>query len=165
MSVQTEISRLESAKQAIASAIANKGVTVPDGTMLDGMAALIESIVAGGGGEGYKVATGSFTPTSANIYSNPITVSGIGFSPKVVILAVTASVTDSSGRQLIFGWAQNLDDVEEYLYLFRYSSSNNVNTSNTQYYIINFLDDGFELKAKVSSYSVKKLTYKYIVIG
>ena len=47
--VQTEIDRLESAKQAIASAIADKGVTVPSGTMLDGMAALIESIEAGGG--------------------------------------------------------------------------------------------------------------------
>ena len=50
MSVQTEISRLESAKQAIASAIADKGVTVPSGTMLDGMAALIAIIEAGGGG-------------------------------------------------------------------------------------------------------------------
>ena len=46
MSVQTEITRIESAKTAIATAIEGKGVTVPDGTLLDGMAPLIESIEA-----------------------------------------------------------------------------------------------------------------------
>ena len=49
MSIVTEISRLKSAKSAIAAAIAGKGVTVPDGTMLDGMADLIAGIEAGGG--------------------------------------------------------------------------------------------------------------------
>ena len=48
MSVQTEITRIESAKTAIATAIEGKGVTVPEGTKLDGMAALIESIETGG---------------------------------------------------------------------------------------------------------------------
>ena len=48
MGVQTEINRLSSAKTAIASAIAAKGVTVPSTTKLDGMAPLIESIPAGG---------------------------------------------------------------------------------------------------------------------
>lgn len=65
MSIATEVSRLHSAKVAIKSAIEGKGVTVPDTTLLDGMAALIESIEAGGGGEqslGY--ATGTFIPES-----------------------------------------------------------------------------------------------------
>lgn len=48
MSVQTEIDRLASAKAAIKTAIEGKGVTVPDATLLDGMAALIEGIDAGG---------------------------------------------------------------------------------------------------------------------
>ena len=48
MSVQNEITRLENAKTAIKAAIEGKGVTVPDATLLDGMAALIESIEAGG---------------------------------------------------------------------------------------------------------------------
>lgn len=51
MSVQSEITRLESAKAAIRAAIGGKGVTVPEGTLLDGMAALIESIQAGGGAD------------------------------------------------------------------------------------------------------------------
>ena len=50
---------------SIVSAIEGKGVTVPDGTLLDGMAALIESIEAGGGGfENIQTVTGSFTPES-----------------------------------------------------------------------------------------------------
>ena len=51
MSVQTEITRIESAKTAIATAIEGKGVTVPTGTKLDGLAALVESIEAGGGAD------------------------------------------------------------------------------------------------------------------
>ena len=51
MSIQTELTRLTNAKAAIKTAIEGKGVTVPDATLLDGMAALIESIQAGGGAD------------------------------------------------------------------------------------------------------------------
>lgn len=61
MSIQSELTRLTNAKAAIQTAIEGKGVTVPDGTLLDGMAALIESIEAGGGG--YEVSVGLITPT------------------------------------------------------------------------------------------------------
>lgn len=61
MSIQTELTRLTNAKAAIQAAIEGKGVTVPDGTLLDGMAALIDAIEAGGGG---NIVAGSFTPTS-----------------------------------------------------------------------------------------------------
>lgn len=50
MSIQTELTRIKNAKAAIKAAIEGKGVTVPDATLLDGMAALIDSIEAGGGG-------------------------------------------------------------------------------------------------------------------
>ena len=50
MSIQTELTRLTNAKAAIKTAIEGKGVTVPETTLLDGMAGLIESIEAGGGG-------------------------------------------------------------------------------------------------------------------
>ena len=61
MSIQTELARLTNAKAAIQTAIEGKGVTVPSGTLLDGMAALIESIEAGGSG-GMKVEVFSITP-------------------------------------------------------------------------------------------------------
>ena len=51
MSTANEITRLGNAKSAIAAAIANKGVTVPSATKLDGMASLIGQIKTGGGAE------------------------------------------------------------------------------------------------------------------
>ena len=65
MSIQTELTRIINAKAAIKAAIEGKGVTVPNGTLLDGMAALIESIEAGGGGGGQKIITGEFTLDTA----------------------------------------------------------------------------------------------------
>lgn len=66
MSIQTDLTRIKNAKAAIKTAIEGKGVTVPDGTLLDGIAALIDSIEAGGGGgsaEPYaKIITGTHTP-------------------------------------------------------------------------------------------------------
>lgn len=47
MSIRSEITRIENAKSDIAEAIADKGVTVPSGTTLDGMAALISDIETG----------------------------------------------------------------------------------------------------------------------
>lgn len=49
MSITNEITRLGNAKSAIAAAIESKGVDVPVGTKLDGMAALIGQIEQGGG--------------------------------------------------------------------------------------------------------------------
>lgn len=66
MSIQTELTRITNAKAAIKAAIEGKGVTVPAGTLLDGMASLIESIEAGGGG-----ATGTFAVTEDYISTAP----------------------------------------------------------------------------------------------
>lgn len=60
MSIASDVTRIESAKAAIKAAIEGKGVTVPDATLLDGMASLIESIEAGGGGD-IKIEQGSVT--------------------------------------------------------------------------------------------------------
>jgi hypothetical protein len=49
MSIASELTRIQNAKNAISSAITNKGVTVPAATKLDGMAALIGQIETGGG--------------------------------------------------------------------------------------------------------------------
>ena len=72
MSIQTELTRITNAKAAIKTAIEGKGVTVPEATLLDGMASLIESIEAGGGEKtlfGAYFETGSITPAS-DIVSN-----------------------------------------------------------------------------------------------
>ena len=64
MSISSEVTRLGNAKTAIVSAIADKGVTVPSGTKLDGMATLIGQIEVGGGG---GVIT-SASPKEVNFY-------------------------------------------------------------------------------------------------
>ena len=61
MSIQTDLTRIKNAKAVIKAYIEGNGLTVPDATLLDGMAALLESIEAGGGG---NIVAGSFTPTS-----------------------------------------------------------------------------------------------------
>lgn len=71
---------------SIVAAIEGKGVTVPDGTLLDGMAALIESIEAGGGG--FQVALGTFTPAETIALNSlpPVSIEhNAGFTPDVFI--------------------------------------------------------------------------------
>ena len=67
---------------SIVSAIEGKGVDVPSGAKLDALAALIESIEAGGGA---NIATGSFTINTSNEYSTTIT-HGLGAIPKIVLV-------------------------------------------------------------------------------
>ena len=81
MSIQTELTRLTNAKVAIKTAIEGKGVTVPEGTKLDALAALIESIEAGGGN--FSVETGSITFAESYIpHSTPLVIShSLGKTP------------------------------------------------------------------------------------
>ena len=75
MSIQTELTRLTNAKAAIQTAIEGKGVTVPEATLLDGMASLIESIEAGGGAtEPYieEVIDGNGDITNATLHGHTI---------------------------------------------------------------------------------------------
>ena len=59
MSIANEITRLQNAKSAIATAISQKGVSVPANTKLDGMATLIGNIPQGGALDVSLVNTGS----------------------------------------------------------------------------------------------------------
>ena len=89
MSIQTELTRITNAKAAIKTAIEGKGVTVPEGTNLDGMAALVEAISAGGGGGSGNFATGTFTTTD-DITSNVVINHNLGVKPRFVIVLSTS---------------------------------------------------------------------------
>ena len=95
---------------SIVAAVEGKGVTVPDGTLLDGMASLIESIEAGG--SGVKLATGTFTTTD-DITSNVIINHNLGVKPKFIIVLNTKFDTYSESKPLVLA----------FLYLFQYSST------------------------------------------
>lgn len=62
MSVQTQIDRISGNVSAALAAIAEKGVTVPDGSTSDALAELIASIQAGVGINEIKIDSGTFTP-------------------------------------------------------------------------------------------------------
>lgn len=85
MSIQTELNRITNAKAAIKTAIEGKGVTVPDGTLLDGMAALIESIEAGGGG-GIVYTSGTLVFSSSIKCSGYELTHGLGQIPQIFII-------------------------------------------------------------------------------
>ena len=104
MSIQTELSRIVNAKAAIKSAIEGKGVTVPDATLLDGMASLIESIEAGGGG-GCKIATGTFTLAESvrNITVNH----GLGVVPNFGLITVDTSYSNKSNTLCAYVYLPN----------------------------------------------------------
>ena len=110
MSIQTELTRITNAKAAIKTAIEGKGVTVPSGTLLDGMAALIESIEAGGGSGNF--ATGTFTTTD-DITSNVVINHNLGVKPKFIIVLCTdtSTYTELKSKWLAF------------YYLYQYNST------------------------------------------
>ena len=105
MSIQTELTRLTNAKAAIQTAIEGKGVTVPSDTLLDGMAALIEGIEAGGGE--VNVSTGSLTPVET---TKTLTIQhNLGKIPKAVFLWVTERTAWGSDLySVLFAYAYEL---------------------------------------------------------
>lgn len=108
MSIQADLSRIINAKAAIKAAIEGKGVTVPDATLLDGMASLIESIEAGGG----NFAIGTFTTTD-DITSDVVINHNLGVKPKfIIVLCTNNSAYSSSGPKLL-----------SFYYLYQYNST------------------------------------------
>lgn len=114
MGVQSEITRLQNAKAAIKTAIEGKGVTVPDGTLLDGMAALIESIEAGGGGGGNIVA-GTYTPASTQ--TNRVTVThNLGKKPTGVLFAKYHYDINRGADTVLFLWQSGKIGIRYFVY-------------------------------------------------
>lgn len=104
MSVGTEITRLQNAKTAIASAIAGKGINVPSGTLISGMAALIDAIEQSAfpGEVVTHLYVGTVVPTKyMNIYSDKLTIThALGVIPDcVMLIRAMAGKPSSSGER------------------------------------------------------------------
>lgn len=112
MSIQTELTRIINAKAAIKTAIEGKGVTVPNGTLLDGMAALIESIEAGGGGVQlqynrlYPAATGKFTPAARTEIStdSPLVIEHNAGIVPFVAMVTSNGMSERGDLEFIVSW-------------------------------------------------------------
>ena len=144
MSIQTELTRIINAKAAIKTAIEGKGVTVPNGTLLDGMAALIDAIEAGGGVELqynrlYPSATGTFTPaerTEVTVGSPLVIEHNAGIIP-FVVMVTSSGMAAANDLEFIVTWriphwnADYYDLNQLYSVLSRRGSSST--TRNTSY--------------------------------
>lgn len=95
MSIGTDVARIKGNITAALAAIADKGVTVPDGSTSDALAGLIASIEAGGGVSG--IAYGIYIPASTG--KTHTIEHGLGVIPK--IFAICAGSRVSSGDTLL----------------------------------------------------------------
>ena len=103
MSIGTEITRLQNAKAAIKTAIAGKGVTVAEGTLLDGMAALIDSIAQSPfpGDVVTQLYVGTVVPATDKWNGNLEINHNLGVIPDLVLLARAASGKPSNGGEIL----------------------------------------------------------------
>ena len=163
MSVQSEVSRLQNAKAAIKAAIEGKGVTVPDGTLLDGMSALIESIEAGGGGvtsiTGTVTITGSLTKFKLFNYDELTSIFGDPL-PTLLILFYSNNSKSGDHTSLIL-WISD-QSYARYCYKAIASGSNAGNTSTVSTTLPTLNKSGLYLN-RYSSHYILADEYKYCI--
>lgn len=119
-------------------------------------------IVAAAQASGKQVATGSVTPTKSDLYNYDITVTGLGFTPSIVVFYVNEVngipmtsksyvVASISGAWTVLAKGATISFVRG-------------NTSSSSVYL-KPTDGGFRLSANSSSYYVGTIKYNYIAIG
>ena len=106
MSVQTQIDRLTGAKTNLSTWLTNNGVTVPDGTLLDGLVSLLDSV------ESFKVYEGTVTAPGSAGKSFTFTIEhGLGHVP--VFFALVPSMTSyGDGYYLANVWASGCNGFD-----------------------------------------------------
>ena len=165
MSIQTELTRITNAKAAIKTAIEGKGVTVPDGTLLDGMAALIEAIEAGGGG--FQVALGTFTPAETIALNRlpPLSIEhNAGFTPDAFIFYKAESssydmIAISAKGRILWG-----DSSSHYTCYVMHKGSSSMGEGSLKSYPLT--GEVAYIRSNISSHKVTAgQEYRWIAIG
>lgn len=141
MSIQTELTRISDGVSDALVALEEKGVTIPDGIKVDGLADLIAAIEAGGGG--VKMATLTFIPaeniTLSNSASTPLLIThNSGFVPRGYVIQSMAS---PSGYDYPFNtyyafdfWKMDIGNSRQYRSVSYCLVINGKNTESTRYY-------------------------------
>ena len=126
MSIQTELTRIINAKASIVSAVEGKGVTVPDGTLLDGMAALIDSIEAAGGSAKVYIEQKTFASnqTSVKITHN------FGELPTIFLQLMIATSSGKHTNKARIGVGYTKDGKTHGTTAYNSSSSSNLKFTN-----------------------------------
>lgn len=172
MSIDTELARLTNAKAAIKAAIEGKGVTVPDGTLLDGMAALIEAIEAGGYlptlPDGYALECGTITPAESTnrIYAD-LKNKYIPTNGSKIIVYTALDTGNTSSEIIALGGYRLYNYTGSSLYLGIYSPGNGTIKSTAASYYPTNSSTYFQAStpAMGSNYYLAGVTYFWLVIG
>ena len=113
MSIQSEINRIAGAKSDIADAIEDKGVTVPSGTKLDGMANLIGQISDGSGKLNSTQAADAYDPTATYAVGDKVSYAGNVYS--CISAISTPEAWDSTHWDQVDPIQDQVDDVRNTL--------------------------------------------------
>lgn len=119
-------------------------------------------IVAAAQASGKQVVTGSVAPTRNDLYNYPVEVTGLGFTPSIVIFYINSASdisTDSKNYVVasISGAWTVLKKGALIGFVYRNISSSSV--------YLKPMSGGFELLANDSGYYVEMAKYNYIAIG
>lgn len=173
MSISTDLTRLQSAKAAMKTAIQNKGVTVPGDAKLDAFAALIDSIEAGGGG-GINATAGTINVSSdANDY---VLTHGLGEVPKFFAIGMIDDFALLKDKKSILIGAYGFSDVNTQ---YRISASSNVNspsgvyseyainsTSGRRCSLLNANEETINIAQSLGTYKlIAGATYYWVAVG
>lgn len=120
-----------------------------------------------------KVATGEFTPTTVNLYSTPITVSGLGFKPSYVSIIALNPTSQSIGSwSTNYNYLMSIEEgtlggetVSNKLVATQTSSGFEVGSANALYYTITMNDDGFTLSTTGTASYIIKRSYAWIAVA
>ena len=169
MNIQTDLTRIKNAKAAIKAYIEGKGLTVPEGTLLDGMASMLESIEAGGSSDytPFELITmGTITPTEdTQNLAIPIP-NNVGTNTlRAIWLIANNSIRDYNGSIEVkyqISWYMSI--LGNYNYTRATTFKGNIQTaSSVQNYVANWID-GNNIKSYSSYYFVAGVEYQYIAI-
>lgn len=149
MSIQTELARIKGAKADLQSWVEENGVTVPDGTLIDGLVELAKTVEAGGGADispWADMVTFSITPAEDLTGDIDFTsfISGRTSYPNIFILGQRA---DTSGSPYVQSMAR-ISTWNSWQRLFYTTSSSTGSYPSISMY------DGM-LKVKIGTYKLE----------
>ncbi len=155
MSVQTQIDRISGNVSAAFAVIAEKGVTVPEGSNSDALAGLIQAIQAGGG----NIVSGStsWATIPPSIVQTEF-VHNLGVAPKLFLIYPAFNITSSTNKNI----GIHLISTGSLGAISRYSNGNLRIYSHSKDYVIKSMQDFSASKAGVYADSTKLILMTYL---
>ena len=140
------------------------GNTAKINELLSKINALPEAGSGGGSGGALQVAQGSFTPTTKSAYSNPVTVSGIPFRPKILYIQQEAPYINTYNGQL-YGLTSALVTDDGISKTTANAKGAIYSQAKYNYHKITINDNGFTITGTKSSDFSNVFTYPYAYIA